>query len=451
MSGLASRLSPNDNIATLLDPAEADSPVKIVEARSGEVDAESITATTDILFGHKIALTDIAPGEDILKYGFPIGRALTAISQGDHVHVHNVISKFSPKPDSTHAPHRKIISSAKLREVTTASLLASGAPSPVAENVADHILEAHLRGAETHGLRRLKPYISRIKAGAVDASSEPEITRSNALLSVDGLNGVGHHVASVTADQVAACAKDMGCAVGVIRNSNHFGFAGYYATRMAAKGTVALVASNGQVCIGPDGALRALLSNNPLAIAAPLPDGTFFEFDMATSVTSRANILSAAKRGDAIPGGIALGSDGHPTTDAEAALNGVLLPIGGNRGFGLIAAIEVLTGVLTGGAYADLVTSKETNPEKPEGTAHFMFAIDIERALGQENFATRLTDFVNRISDLPMREGVESARHPGKRRWALRKERLAIGIPLTASDYEELCSLASDLDLTIED
>ena len=249
MSGSASKLSPNDNVATLLDHVDKDCPVKITETSSNEVDEKSITATANIPFGHKIALTAIAPGEEILKYGFPIGRALSAISRGDHVHVHNVASKLTPKSKSVHAPDRKIISAKSLREITTACLLASDTPSSVAEDMADHILEAHLRGTETHGVRRLKPYIKRIKTGAVDAKSVPEIKRSNGLLTVDGRNGVGHHVASVAADEAAASAKDTGCCVALIRNSNHFGFAGYYATRMAAKGTVALVASNGQVCI----------------------------------------------------------------------------------------------------------------------------------------------------------------------------------------------------------
>ena len=107
--------------------------------------------------------------------------------------------------------------------------------------------------------------------------------------------------------------------------------------------------------------------------------------------------------------------------------------------------------MLTGGAYADLVTSKETDPKKPEGTTHFMLAVDIDRTQGQETFANRIMDFVYRISELPMRDGVEAARHPGKRRWTMRKERLAHGIPLTPSDYDELRALASELDLVFED
>jgi LDH2 family malate/lactate/ureidoglycolate dehydrogenase len=119
-------------------------------------------------------------------------------------------------------------------------------------------------------------------------------------------------------------------------------------------------------------------------------DGTYFEFDMATSVSSRANLVAAAKSGETIPAGWALDGEGNPTRDAAAALEGILLPFGGVKGFGFIAAIEMLTGVLSGGAYADTVASKEAEPALPEGTAHFMLAIDLESALGREAFQDRL-------------------------------------------------------------
>ncbi len=212
---------------------------------------------------------------------------------------------------------------------------------------------------------------------------------------------------------------------------------------------LAMVTSNGQVCLGPDGARRAILSNDPVAVAAPLAAGGFFEFDMATSVTSRANVVLAAQRGEALPAGLALDASGNPTRDAAAALDGVLLAFGGDRGFALVMAIELLSGIVTGGAYGDLVASKEADPQAPEGTGHFMLAIDLERALGVETFKHRLDDLISRLAALPMKAGAEPPRYPGKRRWRLRTERLRDGIPLSAADFDGLQALATELDIPL--
>ena len=145
--------------------------------------------------------------------------------------------------------------------------------------MADAVTEAHLRGVETHGLRRLRPYIERIRSGGVDAAARPQVGAKNALLIVDGRNGIGHHVATVAAKAVSDAARRFGIAVALVRNSNHFGFAGHYATMIAAERQLALVTSNGQVCVAPEGGTQSLLSNNPLAIAAPMRADRFLELD----------------------------------------------------------------------------------------------------------------------------------------------------------------------------
>ncbi len=448
-TALAAQLSPADNVATLLRSAGASSTLTIRDMGSGERRETAITVASDIPAGHKVSLCEIAPGEDVIKYGFPIGRADAAIAAGAHVHVHNVKSMVAspPAPAVQAMPHR--LAADRLRGFVVRCLRAAGAGEAAGDALADHLVEAHLRGVETHGLRRLKPYIDRIRAGSI-AAAEPRIDRTGALVRVDGQNALGHHVAAVAADAVADIAGETGAAVALVRNSGHFGFAGYYATRIAARGMLAMVTSNGQVFLGPDGARRAIFSNDPVAVAAPLSDGSFFEFDMATSVTSRANVVLAAQRGEKLPPGLALDRDGNPTTDAAAALEGVLLAFGGAKGFGFVTAIELLSGILTGSAYADQVVSKETDPNAPEGVGHFMLAIDLEHAIGVASFKDRLDDLIDRLAALPMRPGMETPRYPGKRRWALRAERLETMIPLSAAEFDGLHALAAELDVTFE-
>jgi LDH2 family malate/lactate/ureidoglycolate dehydrogenase len=192
------------------------------------------------------------------------------------------------------------------------------------------------------------------------------------------------------------------------------------------------------------------LSNDPIAVAAPLADGSFFEFDMATSVTSRANVVLAAQRGEMLPPGLALDRNGDPTSDAAAALEGVLLAFGGAKGFGFVTAIELMSGIVTGGAYADLVASKETDPHTPEGIGHLMLAIDLKRAIGVASFKDRLDDLIARIAALPMKPGMQAPRYPGQRRWALRADRLKNMIPLSVAEYDGLHALAAELDVSFD-
>ena len=442
----ALRLTSKDNVATLLSAVAPGGKAMVRDFSAAANIGIEVIAREAIPAGHKMAIEQIAPGDDIIKYGLAIARASVAIAPGEHVHVHNAGSKASSKP-SPAMPQipPTIISVQDLRSILSKFLAARGVPGLVAENLSDHLVEAHLRGVETHGIRRLMPYLARIDGHGVDAKAEPMIESIGGLLRVDGRNGLGHHVATTAADAVATAAEANGVAVALVRNSSHFGFAGYYATRIAKRGMASMVTSNGQVMVGPHGALRAIFSNDPIAIAAPLSADTFFEFDMATSVTSRANIVQAASSGARLQPGQALDCDGFPTTDAKAAVNGILLPFGGDKGFGLIAAIELLTGVLTGGPYADGVGSKELNAEMAEGTAHFMLAISLQKALGCGLFMSRLNDMVERIAMLPMREGIPQPRHPGLRRWALRRERLKCGIPLSTVDADTVRRLAQKI------
>src|SRR6185312_12114650 len=120
-----------------------------------------------------------------------------------------------------------------------------------------------------------------------------------------------------------------------------------------------------------------------------------------TSVTSRANVVEAAKRGTRIPLGWAQDHDGKATRNPRAALEGSLLSLAGNRGFALLFALEAITGVLSGGAYGDQVSSKEASPNAPERTAHTLIAIDLKSALGVEAYTSRLDDLIARLLALP--------------------------------------------------
>ena len=428
-------LAANDDVAAVLDAVAAGATVAVVGA-SGET-VHEITARQPIPFGHKLAVRDIAQGRPVNRYGFPIGIATAAIAPGEHVHSHNMRSALSPVAAASTADDWCAPGAAGARRSCETSVQGAGAERRCRRGaIADALTEAHLRGVETHGLRRLRPYVARIRSGGVDGKARPQIDARHSLLMVDGRNGIGHHVATLAARAAAEAARRSGIAIALVRNSNHLGFAGYYATLIAAQGQLGIVTSNGQVCVAPAGATKPLLSNNPLAIAAPLarPDA-FFELDLATSVTSRANVVAAARAGAPLPTGLAQDADGNPTRDPAQALAGSLLAFGGAKGFGLLVALEALTGVLAGGAFADQVSSKEAAPDAPEGTAHTLIAIDLATALGTEAYTQRLDDLLRRLAALPVNSAAAPIRYPGERRWDLRRERVRDGVPLSAADF----------------
>jgi len=143
--------------------------------------------------------------------------------------------------------------------------------------------------------------------------------------------------------------------------------------------------------------------------------------------------------------GMAQDADGAPTRDPTAALAGSLLAFGGAKGFGLLVALEALTGVLAGGAFADQVSSKEAAPDAPEGTAHTLIAIDLATALGIDAYAQRLDELLRRLAALPVNATAEPVRYPGERRWALRRARLRDGVPLSAADFADAMKLAREV------
>jgi LDH2 family malate/lactate/ureidoglycolate dehydrogenase len=441
-------LTKEDNVAALLATVAPPTPVVVILPTSNKTLLE-LAVRQLIPFGHKIAIHDIANGSTVNRYGYPIGVATSDIKAGEHVHTHNMRSLLSPAPPAVVTTHHTR-SAVWLKRIVGATLRCAGAHTEAAEAMAAAITQAHLRGVETHGLRRLRPYVKRIQSGAVDGMARPTIDNRGSVLVIDGHNGVGYYVAAVAADGVSKVARESGVGIALVRNSNHFGFAGYFATLIAEQGQIGIVSSNGQVCVGPEGAAKPLFSNNPLAIAAPLyHDHAFLELDLATSVTSRANIVAAARAGSVLPEGCAQDAQGKPTRDPEAALAGSLLAFGGNKGFGLLVALEALTGVLAGGAYADQVSSKET-ASAPEGTAHMFIAIDLDKTIGRAKYVSRLDDMLARLHGLPVAPGVAPPRYPGERRWQLARERVRGGIPLAPGELVDLMALANELGIPTE-
>ncbi|WP_162409108.1 Ldh family oxidoreductase [Acuticoccus sediminis] len=230
------------------------------------------------------------------------------------------------------------------------ALRANGAPADIAATVASVLVEADVRGVASHGVARLPNYIARARAGLVDAAATAEIvTDAGGLVVLDGRNGYGPTAAARAVEIAAERAAAHGVAWVSVRRSNHFGLAAAYSRWLARAGCAAIVLSNAPPAMAAFGGKRPVLGTNPISMAVPGAEPPV-TLDMATTVVARGKIRRAAAEGAPIAESLALDADGHPTTDAGAALDGTLAPIGGPKGYGLALMIELMTGFLAGGA-----------------------------------------------------------------------------------------------------
>ena len=329
-----------------------------------------------------------------------------------------------------------------LRRFCEALLTSVDVPRLAAGVVADCLVSSNLHGIDTHGVARLPTYIRRINEGAVDPRGEPTIaSRRGAVGLVDGANALGPIAATKAMDLAVQLAREFGIGYVGVRNSNHFSYAAYYCERAAQAGMVGICSSGGEPTVAPWGGVDAFYTNSPIALAAPTRSEPVV-IDLATSVSSRGNILLAKLLGKPIPVGWAVDAQGRPTTDAEAALRGSVLPMGGAKGYALIVALEVLNGVITGGTYAPKVGSQAAKDGKPAGVPHFFIALDPDPLIGREQFLERMDDLVKATRAARPADPMRPILVPGDRRRAIAAERRETGIPLPDEVRAELRVLA---------
>lgn len=326
-----------------------------------------------------------------------------------------------------------------------AVLRAAGARRRDAEKIMRVLVEANLQGVDSHGVARLPVYARRMIKGLINPRPRPRVVRARgacALLDAD--NGLGVLVGQEAMARAVRLARRLGVGTVVVGNSNHYGAAGIHCEWAAARGLIGLSTSNGEACLPPWGGRRPFFSNNPFALAAPTRSIPVV-VDFAASVATRGALMLARQTGAPIPEGWALDAEGRPTTDPAAASAGSLLPIAGPKGYALAMALEILCGVLGGGAYGPGVKSLFANWDEPTGQTHFFQAIDPGFFLPRRTFLDRMDEMVAQITAAPRAADAEAIRIPGQRRHRVRAERRRHGIPLHPRIAEELEAVAREV------
>ena len=301
-----------------------------------------------------------------------------------------------------------------LREFVTAVYRAGGMPSEDAALIADTLVQADLWGHQSHGVLRTGWYLARLQSGVMKAVTRPRFVSDRGGVAVlDGDDGVGQVVTRFATQEAIRRAKQHGVASIAVRNSNHFGTCMYY-TRMAAmEGCLMLLATNGGPAIAPWGGIRKVIGTNPWSISAPIGNRPPMMIDMATTGVARGKIYLARQRGEKIPLGWALNAEGEPTTDPQAAIDGIILPMAGHKGYAIALMVDMLAGVLSGSQFLSRVNGPYKTDQR-SGAGHFITIHDISAYQPLEEFHRRMEEFIAEIKAVPLAKGTDEIFYPGE-------------------------------------
>lgn len=303
----------------------------------------------------------------------------------------------------------------------------------------DHLIGAHLRGFDTHGVGCIPNYAANLGEGRVTA--RPDIVverRAPWAWAVDGGNGMGHVTATRAMEAVLQSVRDFGIGMASVRHTNHIGVACQYPLMAAAEGWIGIAMANVAPHVSPWGSRDRFFGTNPVAVAVPAGARPPFVLDMATSAAARRKFRLALELGVPIPKGWALDSEGNPTTDPAAAIDGSGLPLGGAKGTGLAMMVDILAGVMSGAGFGGDIADLYTNQERPANSGNFLMAFDPGVFMPRERMGERMDMLIDRLKALHPAPGFSEVRFPGERAARLEAERRRDGIPLIPSTFDAL-------------
>jgi (2R)-3-sulfolactate dehydrogenase (NADP+) len=318
------------------------------------------------------------------------------------------------------------LSATELEAIMVRALERSGATHAMAAATACALLAAEMEGIASHGASRVPQYCAHLRNGRAKGSAVPGVVRdSRAACLVDAGQGLAYQACALAVREAIERSRQYGVGFVAITNSNHFGMAAYHVEAIAGVGLVGFAFSNSPAAMPAWGGKRALFGTNPIAATFPRRTQPPLVIDLSLSAAARGKIMVAAREGTPIPEGWALDSEGRPTTDAKAALDGSMLPAGGVKGAMLALTVELLVCALSGAAYGFESDSFFTDAGRPTRIGQAFLAIDPAALAGREVFFERVETLVDAMTEDP------AVRLPGERRRQSREyaERAGIEIP----------------------
>ncbi len=355
------------------------------------------------------------------------------------------------------------IRSSTLKVFCTEVLEKLGVSKEDATITADVLVEADLRGIDSHGIARLSRYVTGLQQGMMKASAKPKVIHETSnTTTIDADAGLGQPVSYRSMQLAIEKARSNNVGFVAVKNSNHFGIAGYYAMMALREDMIGVCTTNSEILVVPTFGRNAMLGTNPLAIAVPTNKARPFVLDMSTSTVTRGKLEVYARLEKPIPLTWATDEKGVATNDPARVLQnltkragGGLLPLGGDseetgghKGYGLAMVVEILSALLAGASYSNKVYPKDSKGKPlPSGLGHFFGAIRIDAFRPKEEFKHDMDDLISRLKTAPKTEVAERIYVHGEKEFeqaeCLEKE----GIVLNAKVVQELRTIAKELGL----
>ncbi len=317
-----------------------------------------------------------------------------------------------------------------------------------ADFCASALVQTNLWGIDSHGVLRAPIYLQRLHSHAINP--KPDIKKfqgSGAFEVLDGDDGIGFVVGKTAMVRAIELAEQFNVGVvGAVR-SNHFGAAGLYARMATERGMIGIVMTNVKPNIVAPGGSKPITGNNPIAFGIPTFGEFPFVLDISLSNVAGGKLLLAGKKGEKIPTNWATDKNGRPTDDPDEAFAGFLLPLGGHKGLGLSYVVDILSGLITGGAFQHSLKSMYKHPDDPSLTGHFMIVINPLILMSQEEMQARMAEFYRTIKASPMWDASQEMMLPGEIEHRTALSRLQTGLPIPTALYDDLKALAEKYDV----
>jgi L-2-hydroxycarboxylate dehydrogenase (NAD+) len=337
-----------------------------------------------------------------------------------------------------------------------------GVPDGDAEICAEVLITSDKRGIDSHGIGRLKPiYVNRIRDGIINPVTEIEVVKEGPTTAVlDGHNGMGQVVSKRAMEMAIEKARTYGMGMVAVRNSNHYGIAGYYTLMAVENGMIGITGTNARPSIAPTFGVENMLGTNPLTFGIPSDEEFPFVLDCATSISQRGKIEVYEREGKTLPEGWVIGEDGTSRTDTKQVLvdlvkggaaltplGGIGEELGGYKGYGYATVVEILSAALQGGAFLKDLVGMENGKKVPYRLGHFFIAIDISAFIDLEDFKKTTGDILRALRASKKMPGAERIYTAGEKEylaWLYRKDK---GVPVNAALQNDMIQLKRELGL----
>jgi len=341
-------------------------------------------------------------------------------------------------------------------------LMKAGIPEGDARIVGDVLLQADKLGFDSHGVNRLKSiYLDRIKEGILNPVTNYKIIKEGPTTAVlDGQNGMGHVIAFNAMKMAIEKAKKFGMGMITVRNSSHFGFAGYYPLMAVKENMIGICGTNARPSIAPTFGVENMLGTNPMTFGIPSDETFPFLLDCATSITQRGKVELYAREGKDLPKGWVIDQNGDSKTNSSEVLKDLisdqaaLTPLGGvgeetagYKGYGYATVVEILSAALQQGAYLKMLVGLEDGKKVPYRVGHFFIAIDINAFTEPEDFKKTTGNILRELrasKKMPGQNRIYTAGEKEHDTWLNRKDK---GVPFNHELLEEFRGLCSTYDL----